>query len=166
VIDGIDNEDILQAISENSYNSIIVTNANLELPGPKIVYVNKAFTEQTGYTLEELKDKTPRILQGEETSRKVLDAVKATCKKGEIFAGSTINYTKDGSKYHVEWNIAPIKNKEGKITHFISIQRNITQLVEIIHTLQKTIDLQTNMIVITDGLKLTYVNQSFKSFLM
>jgi diguanylate cyclase (GGDEF)-like protein/PAS domain S-box-containing protein len=164
MIDGVENEDILQSICDNSYNSILVTDANLELPGPKIVYANQAFVKNSGYTLEELKQSTPRILQGEQTDRTMLDELKAKCKKGQQFAGSTINYRKDGSSYHVEWNVTPIKNKQGKITHFISIQRNITHEIETINTLQKIIDLQQNIITITDGAKLTYVNQSFKVF--
>ena len=164
MIDGIDNEKILEAIAKNSYNSIVVTDSNLEYPGPKIVYVNKAFTENTGYSLDEIKGKTPRILQGEQTSRKVLDELKEKCQKGEDFADSTINYTKEGSKYHVEWNISPIKNTYGDITHFISIQRNITHEMQTIYTLQRIIDQQKNIIIITDGLKLVYVNQSFKDF--
>lgn len=164
MIDGIENEDILQAICDNSYNAILITDSNLELPGPKIIYVNNAFTQNTGYTLEDLKDKTPRILQGKETNRKVLDRLKTRCQEGKDFAGSSVNYAKDGSKYYVEWNISPIKNKQGQITHYISIQRNITHELQTIATLQKIIDLQKNIIVITDGLKLNYVNESFQTF--
>lgn len=160
----IDNEVLLQTIFENSYNFILITDANLDLPGPKIVYANHAFLKNSGYALEELQNTTPRILQGEETDRRVLNDLKEKCKKGEHFVGGTVNYRKDGSKYHVQWNITPIKNKEGKITHYISVQQNVSELVETMDTLQKIIDLQKNIIVITDGLKLSYVNQSFKTF--
>ncbi|MGM0623115.1 MAG: sensor domain-containing diguanylate cyclase [Campylobacterota bacterium] len=164
MIDGIDNEHILNALCQNSYNSIIITDAQLELPGPKIVYANPTFTKLTGYSLKELIGQTPRILQGEKTDRKVLDRLKTKCQNGEPFAGKTINYAKDGTKYNVEWNISPIKNSSGKITHFISIQRNITKELQTIDTLQKIIDLQRNIIVITDGMKLVYTNQAFKDF--
>ncbi len=163
-IKGIKNEELLKAISDNTYNSILITESNLELPGPKVVYVNEAFIDNTGYTLEDLKDKTPRVLQGEETDRKLLDELKAKCIKGEFFSGTTINYRKDGTKYYVQWNISPIKNKQNEITHYVSIQRNITKELETITTLQKIIDLQQNIVVVTDGLRLTYVNESFKNF--
>lgn len=163
-VDGIDNEEMLHAICSNSYNSIVITDANLELPGPKIVYVNEAFVENSGYTLEDLKDKTPRVLQGEETDRKVLDQLKAKCIKGDFFTGATTNYRKDGTKYYVKWNISPIRDKQNTITHYVSIQRNITKELETITTLQKIIDLQQNIVIVTDGLKLNYVNESFKNF--
>jgi len=123
-------EDILKILFEHSFNSIAITDANLELPGPKFVYINPAFTQKTGYTFDELQNKTPRILQGEQTDRQLLVKLKEQCKKGEYFQGSTINYRKDGSPYHVEWNISPIRNEQGDITHYISIQRDITKEVE------------------------------------
>jgi PAS domain S-box-containing protein len=122
--------DILKVLFEHSFNSIAITDAHLEFPGPKFVYVNPAFTKKTGYSLEELKDKTPRILQGKETNRELLKELKSKCQKGEFFQGSTVNYKKDGTKYYVEWNISPIKNDQGEITHYISMQRDITSEVE------------------------------------
>ncbi|MBN2826059.1 MAG: PAS domain S-box protein [Campylobacterales bacterium] len=129
-LDTLSGEEVVKILFEHSFNSIAITDANLELPGPKFVYVNPAFTKKTGYTLEELQDKTPRILQGEETDRDLLKELKAKCQKGEFFQGSTINYRKDGTKYHVEWNISPIRNEKGEITHFISMQKDITKEVE------------------------------------
>lgn len=129
-LDILPQDDILEVLFEHSFNSIAITDANLELPGPKFVYVNPAFTKKTGYTHEELEGKTPRILQGEETDRALLKELKAKCKKGEFFQGSTVNYRKDGTKYYVEWNISPIKNTQGEITHYISMQKDITKEIE------------------------------------
>lgn len=58
------NLNILKQIIENSYNSIVITDANLNSDGTKFLYVNQAFTKMTGYSFDEIKDKTPRILQG------------------------------------------------------------------------------------------------------
>jgi PAS domain S-box-containing protein len=74
----------------------------LELLGPRFVYINPAFTRKTGYTFDELQNKTPRILQGELTDRQLLIKPKEQCKKGEYFQGNIINYRKDGTLYHVE----------------------------------------------------------------
>jgi len=115
ILKGINNKEIVEIILNNSYNSVVITDANLDLPGPKIVYVNEAFAKNTGYTLEDLKDKTPRIFQGQETNHELLKNLKEKCKKGEFFVGETVNYRKDGSKYYVQWNISPIKNDAGEI---------------------------------------------------
>jgi PAS domain S-box-containing protein len=126
----LEQDGLLNTFFENSYNSIAITDANLDLPGPTFLYVNPAFTKKTGYTIDDLKGKTPRILQGEQTNKDILVELKEKCKKGEFFSGSTVNYKKDGTTYHVEWNISPIKDKNGNITHYISIQKDITKEVE------------------------------------
>jgi hypothetical protein len=46
--------------------------------------------------------------------------------RGETFSGETVNYRKDGSEYYVEWDITPIRTSGGQISHFLSIQRNVT----------------------------------------
>jgi len=99
-------------IFDNSYNSVVITTPFLEGEHPKILYVNNAFTKMTGYTKEEIAGKTPRILQGEKTDREVLNRLKECLKNEEYFEGSTINYTKDGKEYLVEWNISPVYDKE------------------------------------------------------
>jgi PAS domain S-box-containing protein len=113
------------------YNSIVITDEKLEGPDhPKILYVNRAFEQITGYSKEEVIGKTPRILQGEKTDRKVLDRLKETLEKGEFFEGSTINYKKDGTPYHVEWNITPIKNKNGETINYFCVQKDITESIK------------------------------------
>src|SRR5262249_5533281 len=65
--------------------------------------------------------------------------------RGEPFSGETVNYRKDGGEYYVEWDITPIRTSGGEISHFISIQRNVTarkvaenQLREMFHQLEKS----------------------------
>ncbi len=85
---------LLEQSIENDYDSILITDINLEKPGPKIVYVNDGFTEITGYSREEVIGKTPRILQGPKTDREVLDRLKERLKHGKPFFGQAVNYKK------------------------------------------------------------------------
>lgn len=117
---------LLLALDQAS-NPILVTDACLDQPGPRILYINQAFTQMTGYQLSEMKGQSPRILQGELTNRKELDRLTASLKGGENFKGSNVNYRKDGSPYLVEWNIAPVRAADGQVTHYISIQRDVSQ---------------------------------------
>jgi PAS domain S-box-containing protein len=112
------------------YDSILITELDLEKPGPKIVYVNDGFTKMTGYTKEEVIGKTPRILQGEKTDRHVLDRLKERLIEGQAFFGHTVNYRKDGSEFINQWDIHPLTNKNGEITHWVSYQRDITDRKE------------------------------------
>jgi two-component system cell cycle sensor histidine kinase/response regulator CckA len=118
---------LLGSAVEQSKESILITDAQLDLPGPKIIFVNPAFITMTGYTAAEAIGKTPRILQGLRTDRKVLDRLRHNLEHGEAFAGEAINYRKDGTEFDLEWQIAPIRNASGKITHFVAIQRDITE---------------------------------------
>jgi PAS domain S-box-containing protein len=117
---------LLVSAVEQSKESIVITDAQLDLPGPKITFVNPAFTKMTGYTVEEAIGKTPRILQGAKTDRTVLTRLRQNLERGETFEGEAINYRKDGKEFDLEWQIAPIRNVSGKTTHFVAIQRDIT----------------------------------------
>ncbi|MGM0518389.1 MAG: PAS domain-containing sensor histidine kinase [Campylobacterota bacterium] len=140
------NIDILKQILENSYNSIVITDANLDKDGPKILYVNRAFSLMTGYSSNDIRGKTPRILQGEKTSRATLDRLKEKCLKGEFFSGTTVNYKKDGTPYDVEWNISPLKDEHGNIVKYISIQKDITNEVKYKRDLEEKVKEQVNEI--------------------
>jgi PAS domain S-box-containing protein len=107
--------------------AILITSADLNLPGPEILFVNPAFTEMTGYSAEEIVHKTPRILQGPKTNRDMLTQLRENLSQGRSFSGETVNYRKDGSEYFVEWDIAPVHGAAGHIAYFISVQRNVTE---------------------------------------
>ena len=122
---------LLSSAVEQAKESVLITDAMLEQPGPSITFVNTAFTKMTGYTAEEVMGKTPRILQGPKTDRAVLQRLRQQLQRGEVFDGETVNYRKDGSEFDLEWQIAPIRNVRGKITHFVAIQRDITERKQI-----------------------------------
>src|SRR5215813_4150060 len=118
---------LLKTAIEQSNELVLITTSQLDWPGPQIVYVNPAFTEMTGYTLEDVIGKTPRILQGPKTSRVVLDRLRKDCEEGRIFFGKAINYRKDGSEFYLEWSIGPVRDERGAVTHFVATQRDVTR---------------------------------------
>jgi PAS domain S-box-containing protein len=105
--------------------SICITDSQLDLPGPTIIYVNNHFLKMTGYEREEVIGKTPRIMQGPETDRQVMQELKRCCIEGKHFEGSTINYRKDGSKFPIAWNVNPII-VFGKIVAYLAVQSDLT----------------------------------------
>jgi PAS domain S-box-containing protein len=118
---------LLAAAIQQSPTAVVITGPTLEPPGPKIRYVNKAMTEMTGYSEEELMGRTPRLLQGPETDREALDRLKETLSRGESVVDETVNYRKDGTPYHLRWRITPIWDEEGDVTHYVSVQEDITE---------------------------------------
>jgi PAS domain S-box-containing protein len=120
---------ILSSTVANSNDVFIITQANElneEHGGPQITYVNEAFTRLTGYSSEEALGNTPRMLQGRNTDRNELDKIRSALEKGETYIGELINYSKDGEEYWIDLNISPLKDQKGNITHYASVERDIT----------------------------------------
>ncbi|GLP82178.1 sensor domain-containing diguanylate cyclase [Mycobacterium antarcticum] len=118
-------EELLEAAFEHLYNAMVITDADLD-GGPFIQRGNPAFCAMTGYPEDELIGKSPRILQGPDTDRRVIDDLSRKIRAGEFFEGSTVNYRKDGSAYVVQWNISPVSGVDGSIVSYVSIQQDIT----------------------------------------
>ncbi|TGL74502.1 PAS domain-containing protein [Leptospira yasudae] len=122
-------QELYEILVNQISDSLLVTDAELEVPGPKIIFANPAFCKMTGYQPEELIGQSPRILQGPLTNRKTMIDLKRSLSQGRDFSGEAVNYKKDGSPYNVEWRISAIRDSTGKILYFISIQRDITEKV-------------------------------------
>lgn len=118
---------LLGTALEQTSESVVITDARLDLPGPAIVFVNSAYTRMTGFTAEDSIGKTPRILQGPRTDRAVLSRLRRNLEQGEHFAGETISCRKDRTEFDLEWRVAPVRNAGGEITHFVGVQRDITE---------------------------------------
>ena len=118
---------LLESVLAFANDSVLITEAEpVDAPGPRILYANAAFTRTTGYTLEEVLGKTPRILQGPRSDRTQLDRLRAALKAWQSVEVELINYRKDGTPFWVELSIAPVADERGRYTHWISIQRDIT----------------------------------------
>lgn len=117
----------LTSALEEARDSVIITEANpLDPPGPRIVWTNKAFSRMTGYGREEVIGETPRILQGPETSRSVLNKVRSALENERAVHAETVNYRKGGTPYVVAWHIAPVRTENDELTHWVSIQRDVS----------------------------------------
>ncbi|MEM7758477.1 MAG: response regulator [Cyanobacteria bacterium P01_A01_bin.40] len=120
---------LLESVVVNTNDAIVITEAeSLAAPEhPKIVYVNKAFCQITGYSSAEIIGKTPRILQGEKTDRRVLQEIKQSLSRWLPIKTEIINYAKDGREYWVELNIIPIADSKGNYTYYVAVERDITE---------------------------------------
>ncbi len=157
---------LFQVALDQSYNSVVITDANTTDEGPRIIYANPSFEKMTGYTLCELIGRSPKILQGPLTDQRVIEEMRLCIQTGRFFEGSTINYNKNGSPYNVEWSISPIKDQSGVIQHFISVQKNITALIAVQQErslLAKALNDSPDCVMITDiQNKIIFVNTGFE----
>jgi len=126
-----------RAAVESAYNGILVTDTELDEPGPRILYVNPAYCRMTGYRADEVVGRNPRFMQGPDTDREVLRRLRRNCERGEFFEGQAINYRKDGTPFHMQWTIAPVRDATGRIVQFVAIQRDVTAEVELREELER-----------------------------
>ena len=106
--------------------SVIITDTDMKEPGPRIVYVNKAFTRLTGYLPKEVIGKNPGILEGPNTKFCTIEHLRAHLEKGKPFEGEDINYRKDGSEFCVAWYFEPLRDEKNRIAYFVAVQRDVT----------------------------------------
>ncbi len=118
---------LLGAAVDQAKDAILITDANLDLPGPTVVFVNPAFTRMTGFEPEQILGRTPRILHGPKTCRTVMDRLRRNLGNGEDFVGETVNYRADGTEFNNEWRVTPLRNAADEITHFLAIKRDVTE---------------------------------------
>lgn len=84
--------ELLAEVVRGTLEGVTITTADLDAPGPVIVYVNAALCRMTGYGPEDLLGQSPRILQGPRSDRAVLDDLRLRLDAGEPFEGQTWNY--------------------------------------------------------------------------
>lgn len=112
------NEDFLRKLThgiENSASAVLITDVH-----GSIEYVNKKFTQLTGYSPEEAIGKNPRILKSDVTRREVFDNLWKTILSGEEWRGELLNRRRNGEVYWSIASISPLHNEHGEITHFIA----------------------------------------------
>ena len=119
---------LLESVVVHAKDSILITEAEpIDLPGPLIVYCNDAFTDTTGYSREEVLGKTPRILQGVDTDPQSRAQIRAALSQWKPIEIEIINYRKDNTPFWVELSIAPVADERGWYTHWVSVQRDVTE---------------------------------------
>ncbi|MBF5007341.1 PAS domain S-box protein [Diaphorobacter sp. NR2-3-3-1] len=157
---------LLSAAIRQSSNALMITNADLAGEGPVIEFCNSALCEMTGYAESELIGRSPRMLQGPLTDRKVLDELRACLETGRDFAGVALNYRKNGSTYWLEWNISPVRSEGGEISHFVSVQRDISDRVHAEQErglLAQALNSSNDAVLVTDRwFGIVFVNQAFE----
>ena len=117
---------LLAMAVEQAAESILVTDAEINAPGPRVVYANRAHIRLFGYSAGEVIGQSPRIYQGPKTDRAVLDRIRRRLEAGELTSAETVNYRKDGSEVTIQWEMAPVRDEAGEIVNWVGTQRNMT----------------------------------------
>jgi diguanylate cyclase (GGDEF)-like protein/PAS domain S-box-containing protein len=156
------NEDVLRQLSltvEQSPVSVVITD-----PQGNITYVNRKFTESTGYASEEVVGKNPRILKSGRSSPEVYRTLWSTISQGQVWRGEFCNKKKNGEVFWEAATITPITNAKGAITHFLAVKEDITdrkQAEERLRLTQFSVEHASDAIFWMDAqARIVYVNRA------
>jgi len=118
---------LLESAVVNANDAIVIMDAgHSDISDPTIIYVNEAFTQMTGYRPEEIIGQTPSCLRGPESNAAQVAKIRRAFSRREPLRLELINYRKDGSTYWVELNSVPVADELGNLTHWVSVQRDIS----------------------------------------
>jgi PAS domain S-box-containing protein len=115
---------LLESVVVNTSDAVVVTEAGTSLSELKIVYVNQAFSQMTGYTPEEVLGKPPTVLRWNRFGLTEIKRIETALHKRESMRTEFVSYRKDGSEFWMELEMVPIADEQGKLTHWISVQRD------------------------------------------
>nr|AML76305.1 putative LOV domain-containing protein [Blasia sp. BC-2016] len=111
------------AVQATSMSFIITDHTSTDHP---IIFCNDAFERMTGYSREEILGHNCRFLQRDDRDQPALDIIRKALRHGEDLTITLRNYRKDGSAFRNELVLSPVQDEDGKVTHFIGIQRDLT----------------------------------------
>ena len=118
---------LLESVIKHTNDGVMITEAKENHP---IVYINEAFTKVTGYTITEIYGKNPKIFQGPKTDKSQFSKMKEAIKNWQPYELTVINYKKNGDEYWNNFSISPVMNDKGEYTHWISVERDVTEQIK------------------------------------
>ncbi len=113
------------AIQASAAPIMIVDTTQPHMP---LIYVNKAFELNTGYSAAEALGRNCKFLQGDDTAQPELDKIRIALAKNSPAQATLRNYRKDGSLFLNELHISPVEDSKGEVRYFVGVQNDITQI--------------------------------------
>jgi len=148
-----------------------ITITDPSLPDNPLIYVNRAFTEITGYSFEEAVGRNCRFLRDLEPKQSGLPFVYEALNNVQSCEVELRNYTKEGKLFHNLLNITPMFDNHGKLKYFIGVQHDISRqkqheekLAEQALYIQSILDAQENIVYVSEHGSIIYANQPFFDF--
>jgi diguanylate cyclase (GGDEF)-like protein/PAS domain S-box-containing protein len=115
---------LLERSVEGSINGVVITDAGK--PDQPIIYVNPAFERITGYTPEEALGRNCRFLQGPSTDPESVALIRRQLAKEEEVHVTLCNYRKDGSPFWNDLYVSPVRDSQGRVTHYVGMQNDVS----------------------------------------
>lgn len=119
---------LLETAVSRLNDMVVITEAQtFNDTGPRIVFVNDAFERHTGYGRKEVIGHASTLLWGAKTGQAELDRIRIAMKNWQAVRAEIVTYTKAGQELWLETDIAPIADESGRFTHWVAVERDITE---------------------------------------
>jgi PAS domain S-box-containing protein len=109
---------------ESTLDGIFIIDA--KKPNVPVIYANPSFYGLTGYAKNEVLGKNYFLLYGPDADLRIVEEIKQTMSQGKSFHGEMLNFRKNGKKFWSSLRIAPVRDTNGAVTHYVGIQTDIT----------------------------------------
>jgi PAS domain S-box-containing protein len=116
---------ILAAAVANTTAGVVITDPNQ--PDNPVIFVNRAFTANTGYTVNEVLGRNCRLLQGDKTDQAATRALNQAVKAGKAARVEILNYRKNGTSFWNDLSITPVYDDRGRLIYFVGIQNDVSE---------------------------------------
>jgi PAS domain S-box-containing protein len=104
-----------------------ITIADARLPGRPLIYVNEGFERLTGYSADEALGRNCRFLQGRGSDPETVESIRRALRDERDCTVEILNFRKDGTPFWNRLSITPVNDADGRVTHFIGVQSDVTQ---------------------------------------
>jgi len=118
---------LVESAIEQANDAVLVMSAEHELTGPRVVFVNPAFTKLSGFTSSDAAGRSLRAVFPEADESDAINSLYAAVREARPAIGEGTFRRRDGSVYMVEWHIAPVRSSTGMITNWVAIARDTTE---------------------------------------
>lgn len=119
---------LLETVITQSKDAVMITDIDTSQSEiPNIIFINSAFSDMTGYASKDVIGKSPSMFFGKKSDIMEYDKLKTAVQKYKECFIETISYKKNGAEFWVNFSMIPVTDKEGEHSHWISIQRDVTE---------------------------------------
>jgi len=119
---------LLETVITESKDAVMITDIDIsENEIPNIIFVNSAFSDMTGYAANDVIGKSPMMFFGKKSDIFEYDKLKTAIQEYKECLVETIFYKKNGKEFWVNFSMIPVTNKDGEHSHWVSIQRDVTE---------------------------------------
>ncbi|MCC9658335.1 chemotaxis protein CheB [Rhodopirellula halodulae] len=120
---------LLSKAIQSAANGVVITDCSQ--PDHPITFVNRGFLEMTGFAEKDVIGRNCRFLQGEDTDPQTVRNIHVALDRGDSIRALIKNYRKDSTPFWNDLFITPVQDETGTLTHFIGVQNDVTERIEI-----------------------------------